>query len=112
MSDIDDQLNQAMLNQARLNQATLDQARLLISRLERLSADSHWARRASGCRGALLKFLDEAGELQKGQSQPVEDSTNTLDFERLHILTAKGFELLEKAAREIPDFDHFMLNNP
>lgn len=26
-------------------------------KLERISADSHWARRASGVRGALLRYL-------------------------------------------------------
>ena len=36
----------------------IDQALLLISRLERLSADSYWAHRASGLRGALLRSLD------------------------------------------------------
>ena len=30
-----------------------------MSRLERLSVDSHWARRASGLRGNILKVLDE-----------------------------------------------------
>ena len=39
----------------------LELLRLLTSRLERLSADSRWARRASGLRGSLLKVLDEPG---------------------------------------------------
>jgi hypothetical protein len=81
----------------------VDQALLLIKRLERLSADSTWARRASGCRGALLKFLDEAGVLQSE-----EKSIISLDMERLQRLVDKGFELLEKAAREIPDLEKIL----
>lgn len=38
--------------------------RLLIARLERISADSYWAHRASGIRGALLNSLEnyESGQ--------------------------------------------------
>jgi hypothetical protein len=70
-------------------ETSLEQARLLVRRLERLSADSIWARRASGIRAALLKILTENGEL---------DSTNLVHLGRL---TGKGFELLEKAAQEL-----------
>jgi hypothetical protein len=34
-------------------------ARLLVSRLERLSADSYWAHQASGLRGSLLRCLQQ-----------------------------------------------------
>jgi len=61
-----------------------DLARMLIARLERMSADSYWARQASGVRGSLLK-LKENGEL---------------DSEQGSKLIAQGFEYLEKAARE------------
>ena len=63
-------------------------ARLLASRLERLSADSHWARRASGLRGALLKAL---AAIESGGAPP----------EGFSVLLERGFEMLEKAAREI-----------
>ncbi len=33
--------------------------RMLIARLERISADSYWAHRASGIRGTLLKMLED-----------------------------------------------------
>jgi hypothetical protein len=33
---------------------------LLIARLERISADSYCAHRASGIRGALMRFLEES----------------------------------------------------
>ena len=54
---------------------------MLIARLERLSADSYWAHRASGVRGSLLRWV-EAGEGD------------------IVVLIERGFEFLEKAARE------------
>ena len=83
----------------------LEEAFLLIRRLERLSADSTWARRASGCRGALLKLLDESQRLPAGvpaAEQPKPD----LDLARLRFIMEKGFEMLVKAAREIPDLEN------
>ncbi len=44
-------------------QADLQLIRMLADRLERISADSVWAHRASGVRGALLRMLDQ---LQSG----------------------------------------------
>ena len=69
-------------------------ARLVIQRLERLSADSIFAHRASGYRGALIKCADE-----------VERSTNEdpASLQQLHLLTRSGFNLLEDAARELSD---------
>ena len=58
--------------------------RMLIARLERLSADSYWAHQASGVRGSLLRLL-EAGEL---------------DSEQGTLLVERGFDYLEKAAKE------------
>jgi len=72
----------------------IDRGWMLVSRLERLSADSIWARRASGCRGGLLKFLEEAEE---------GDREGEIDLDRLKLLMDHGYSLLEKAAREIPD---------
>ena len=65
--------------------------RLLVERLERLSADSHWARRASGLRGNLLKFLEES------------NSINPSNQERFDLLINSAFNILKKAAQEIPD---------
>ena len=56
-------------------------AAILISRLERLSADSYWAHRASGIRGSLLRWVEN------GDGEGSE-------------LIKKGFEILENAARE------------
>ena len=61
---------------------------LLLLRLERVSVDSYWAHRASGVRGALLRELEK---LEAGQ--PVDGSA-------LKRLTDKGFQILERAARE------------
>ena len=66
---------------------------LLVARLERLSVDSHWARRASGLRGNILKALDqaEAGEL--------------VPAARLDLLIERAFDILRRAAQDIPDPD-------
>ena len=67
-------------------------ARLLATRLERLSADSTCAHRASGCRGALLKLMEEIETAPVGQAP---------DWDRLAFLVGWGFDLLEEAARQI-----------
>jgi hypothetical protein len=70
-------------------------ASLLISRLERLSADSHYAHRASGLRGSLLRFLEQVERSnQAGVPLPVSP-------QKVEEMLALGFEILEKAAREI-----------
>ncbi|MEW6242143.1 MAG: hypothetical protein AB1564_15170 [Chloroflexota bacterium] len=65
-----------------------DLLKLLIARLERLSADSVWAHRASGVRGALLRMQER---LESGQ--PVEGPRATR-------LIRLGFQILEGAAKE------------
>ncbi len=73
----------------------IQQARLLVQRLERLSADSLWAHRASGYRASLLKALDQA---ERPDLPPEEREAAE---EHLQFLIDKGFILLEKAAREL-----------
>jgi hypothetical protein len=75
------------------NPQPVDLLRLLTARLERLSADSHWARRASGLRGNMLKVLEE---IETGQE---------VAPERLDLLIETGFEILRRAAQEIPDLE-------
>jgi hypothetical protein len=70
--------------------------RLLVYRLERLSADSHWARRASGLRGNIVKVLEEANSGQ-------EVSTT-----RLELLTESAFDILRRAAQDIPDLEDLL----
>jgi hypothetical protein len=65
--------------------------RMLTKRLERLSVDSIWARRANGLRGSLVKTLSAA------------DEGTFPSPEHLDMLIERSFEILSKAAREIPD---------
>lgn len=69
----------------------MDLIRLLAARLERLSVDSIWARRASGLRRSLVKAIEAA------------DFGNEYPAEQLDLLIEHSFDILRKAAREIPD---------
>ena len=75
-----------------MNADRLKLLRLLADRLERLNADSRWAHRASGTRGEIIKLL----------SVPEPED---LPPENLEGLIQKSFEILDHAAREIPDFE-------
>lgn len=70
----------------------IDLAHRLAARLERLSADSIWAHRASGVRGALLRWLDEYA---------ANPAPSVGDVQQLNLLVARAFEILTQAAREI-----------
>ena len=61
---------------------------LLLERLERISADSVWAHRASGVRGSLLKLV------QQMENDPQAEHPDMMR------LVSYGFQILEKAARE------------
>jgi hypothetical protein len=61
----------------------------LLARLERISADSVVAHRASGVRGAMLRALDR---YERGKTPP--------DLELKRLIDV-GYILLQKAAREI-----------
>jgi hypothetical protein len=76
-----------------MNDARVTLLRLLAARLERLSVDSIWARRASGTRGSVLKAIERL------------DAGETLTAEHLDLLIEKSFELLRRAAQEIPDLE-------
>jgi hypothetical protein len=69
----------------------LSQAKFLLDRLEKISADSHWAHRASGVRASLAKWVS-ADDLLLDQSK-------RYPLDQLVLL---GFEILEQAAGEIP----------
>lgn len=64
-------------------QADLQLIRMLSERLERISADSIWAHRASGVRGALLRTLDL---LESGVQYDQKSFTNIISI-ALNILT-------------------------
>jgi len=66
----------------------LDLIRLLLARLDRISADSVWAHRSSGVRGALLRLLEK---LENGR--PVHRS-------EVKRMIEMGFFILEQSAKE------------
>lgn len=70
-------------------------AQALVDRLEKISADSIWAHRASGIRAALVKIL--ARENPASGAEPA--------GARLREYLAVGFEILENAAGQIPGDD-------
>jgi len=69
--------------------ADISLLRLLAARLERLSADSKWAHRASGLRGQVLRTLDD---LDAGNGAPIKELQGVIEA---------AFEILRSAAREI-----------
>jgi hypothetical protein len=71
----------------------LELLRRLTARLERLSVDSRWARRASGLRGNLLKVLEQA------------EAGEEIAADRLAALIERAFTILRAAAQEIPDLE-------
>ena len=79
-----------------MNNTDIELLNLLAERLERLSVDSLWARRASGLRGNIIKVLEE---LDAGQE---------VDLARLNPLIERAFEVLRHAAQEIPDIEEIM----
>ena len=66
-----------------MTEEPLELLRLLLTRLERISADSYWAHRASGVRGSLIKLADAGADLPP---------------QRLSNLMEVGFIILEQAA--------------
>jgi hypothetical protein len=79
----------------------LTQARQLTSRLERLSADSIWARRASGYRASLLKTTSQVEEITRQETNPEHEAE--LEQALLHLdgLIKRGQLILEMAARDL-----------
>ena len=79
-----------------MSNSDIELLRLLAERLERLSADSLWARRASGLRGNIIKVLKEL------------DGGHDIEAVRLSPLIQRAFEILKHAAQEIPDIEEIM----
>ena len=76
-------------------QQLLEQTRLLVQRLERIYVDSIWARRSSGLRGNLLKWVER---LEESAAQGC--MLNSEELNVLQSLLRAGYDFLEKAARE------------
>ncbi len=66
--------------------------KVLLDRLERLSADSIYAHKASGIRGGILRYADAGNENRKDLSDP-----------NLIKLIEQGYRILNRAAKEIPE---------
>lgn len=66
-------------------------AALLVSRLERLSADSYWAHQASGVRGSLLRLIERYEQVTRLTDE---------DLRALDRSLALGYQLLALAAKE------------
>jgi hypothetical protein len=64
-------------------QTDIQLIRMLSERLERISADSIWAHRASGVRGSLLRILEE----DEKKRQPDPETVSLAIAIALHILT-------------------------
>lgn len=79
-----------------MSKRDIELLRMLVKRLERLSVDSIWARRASGLRGNIVKVLEEY------------DSGQEVAPERLSMLIQHTFDILRRAAQEIPDIDEIL----
>jgi hypothetical protein len=79
-----------------MNNTDVELLRMMAERLERLSVDSHWARRASGLRGNMIKVLEEI------------DAGQEVETARLNPLIERAFEVLRHAAQEIPDIEEIM----
>ena len=71
-----------------MDDRTTNLIHLLLSRLERVTADSYWAHRASGVRGALLKTQQDIEEGRAVSLREVERQVQA------------GFDILERAGRE------------
>jgi hypothetical protein len=71
-----------------MDEDPLKLARLLLPRLERISADSVWAHRASGVRGALLHEVDDI------------DSPDLPNQPRVEQLIELALAILNQAAKE------------
>jgi hypothetical protein len=71
-----------------MDEIAISLIRLLTARLERISADSFWAHRASGIKGSLFRMLEKP---QSGHSIQSAELKRIIDL---------GFYILEKAAKE------------
>ncbi len=84
------EIGDSEIREARLimDDETLRTLRLLLARLERISADSVTAHRASGVRGAMLRMVDQ---LERGVAVSDQELQRLLD---------NAYVLLRRAARE------------
>jgi hypothetical protein len=70
--------------------------RFLLARLERISADSVVAHRASGIRGAMFRVLYQL----ENQEQACPEADRRASDDEVKRLIQSGYQLLYRAARE------------
>lgn len=63
--------------------------RILLARLERISADSHWAHRASGLRGALLRVMENM------------ENDGQIERRKVEQLVTTSYKILENAGKDL-----------
>jgi hypothetical protein len=73
--------------------------RFLLARLERISADSVVAHRASGVRGAMLRALDQL-ERQEQACPDAQRADQRVPEHVVKRLIESGYLLLQRAAKE------------
>jgi hypothetical protein len=62
---------------------------MLLARIERISADSCWAHRASGLRGALLRVVENM------------EKENQIDHQEIELLITSSIKILEKTGKDL-----------
>jgi hypothetical protein len=80
------------------NDKAIKQAKQLVSRLERISADSIWAHRSSGYRSSLYRLIEQ---IEQSRASLDTDIMNEPDWALLDLLIQASSGLLERAAREM-----------
>jgi len=78
------------------------QARLVLPRLEKITPDSPWAHKASGCRGSLIHMV-ELQEESSGSRTNAGNRPNQLNDGDLIVLRnalERSFDILEGAVAE------------
>ncbi len=73
-----------------MNEEYIKLIKRLVDRLERLSADSVYAHKASGLRGSLLQAMSH-----------MEEGLEDVNKKEVDELVDYGFDILKKAAREM-----------
>ena len=82
--------------------ALINKAKMVVSRLERLSADSVYQHRSSGLRGSLLKHIQA---FETFPLHPPLSEAQWHQLQHLDLLIKLGLEILADAASEIPAGD-------
>lgn len=73
------------------NKNQIAQAKTLLQRLEKISPDSKWSHQASGIRSSLAKSLSNLTR-----------EPGPREINKVKGLMTMGFQILERAAQEIP----------